>query len=80
LKPENVLLTGAMHVLLTDFGTACILPKEEQEIKAAVAASASSQVPDYVHPPKIDDSEVVAVSPIKTQPRTRVNSFVGTAE
>ncbi|KAI9810157.1 MAG: pkb-activating kinase-like protein [Phylliscum demangeonii] len=64
LKPENVLLDEAMHVKITDFGTAKILDAPPPR-----ADPDPDPEPDRRGDPSIDDRR-----------HERVNSFVGTAE
>ncbi len=64
LKPENVLLNDAMHVKITDFGTAKILDPPKHT---------SDEGPDGSNGP-------YAADPLDGSQDHRANSFVGTAE
>ncbi|KAI9882852.1 MAG: hypothetical protein M1823_005403 [Watsoniomyces obsoletus] len=66
LKPENVLLDDAMHVKITDFGTAKIL--ETPKPRSDEGPNGSHDMGAYTGDP-LDDSQ-----------DHRANSFVGTAE
>lgn len=77
LKPENILITERMHVMITDFGSAQIMPlSEETGGEFRVGPNKESSQTQERRPPR---------PPVEHQPEQggkskRKNSFVGTAQ
>ncbi|XP_071449994.1 3-phosphoinositide-dependent protein kinase 1 [Hetaerina americana] len=70
LKPENILLNEDMHILITDFGSAKILPSDEEKKMESESRSVVSEAANGI------DEENGANQRIGK----RKNSFVGTAQ